>query len=170
MTLGGRAAEEIIFGKISTGAQNDLERITKTAYSMVTVYGMNERVGQLSFYDANSEHSFQKPYSDATAKIIDEEVKKIIDEAYERTKALLNERASELEVIAQELLKKEVIFQNDLIELIGKRPFEEKTTYDEFVNHIDVTQEETSGDEEKPVVEEKKEEQPPKKNLSEEQS
>jgi len=135
MTLGGRAAEEIIFGKISTGAQNDLERITQMAYSMVTIYGMNERVGQLSFYDANNDYSFQKPYSDATAKIIDEEVKKIVDEAYVRTKALLGERADELEKIAQILLEKEVIFQNDLVDIIGERPFSKETTYSKFVNN-----------------------------------
>lgn len=134
MTLGGRAAEDIIFGKISTGAQNDLERITQMAYSMVTIYGMNKRVGQLSFHDPHNEYSFQKPYSDATATIIDEEVKKIVDEAYIRTKNLLIERADELKKIAEILLEKEVIFQNDLIDLIGERPFDKNTTYSEFVN------------------------------------
>ena len=142
MTLGGRAAEEIIFGKISTGAQNDLEKITKMAYSMVTIYGMNERVGLLSFHDPNNEYSFQKPYSDATATIIDEEVKKIVDKAYIRTKALLNERAEELEKIAQVLLEKEVIFQKDLIDLIGKRPFDKETTYGAFVNKEELAKQE----------------------------
>jgi AFG3 family protein len=137
MTLGGRAAEELIFGKISTGAQNDLERITKMAYSMVTIYGMNERVGQVSFHDPNNEYSFQKPYSDATATIIDEEVKKIIDSAYQRTKELLKKHAEELEKIATILLEKEVIFQADLVALIGERPFDKETTYSEFINKKD---------------------------------
>ncbi|MEM8899495.1 MAG: ATP-dependent zinc metalloprotease FtsH [Bacteroidota bacterium] len=122
MTLGGRAAEDIIFSEVSTGAQNDLERITKSAYSIVTLYGMNEKVGQVSFRDDN-EYSFGKPYSEATAQTIDQEVRKIIQSAYERTKALLNERRKELELIAQELLKKEVLFKDDLVRLIGKRPF-----------------------------------------------
>ena len=122
MTLGGRAAEDIIFSEVSTGAQNDLERITKSAYSIVTLYGMNEKVGQVSFRDDN-EYSFGKPYSEATAQTIDQEVRKIIQSAYERTKALLKERRKELELIAQELLKKEVLFKDDLVRLIGKRPF-----------------------------------------------
>ncbi len=147
MTLGGRAAEEIIFGKISTGAQNDLERITQMAYSMVTIYGMNDRVGQLSFRDPNNEYGFQKPYSDATATIIDEEVKKIVDEAYQRSKALLQERSEELEKIAQVLLEKEVIFQSDLVDLIGERPFSQKTTYAEFVEHVEKPKDEVKDEE-----------------------
>lgn len=125
MTLGGRAAEDIIFEDISTGAQNDLERITSTAYAMVTLYGMNRKVGQISFRKDEGEYNFSKPYSDATAQIIDEEVKKIIDDAYDRTKQLLLDKRDDLELIAQELLEKEVIFKDDLIRLIGKRPFPE---------------------------------------------
>jgi AFG3 family protein len=94
MTLGGRAAEEIIFGKISTGAQNDLQRITQMAYAMVTVYGMNEKIGNVSFYDPANENAFNKPYSEDTAREIDEEVRKLIQEAYNQTKALLLENAS----------------------------------------------------------------------------
>ncbi len=153
MTLGGRAAEEIIFGKISTGAQNDLEKITKMAYSMVTIYGMNERVGLLSFHDPNNEYSFQKPYSDATATVIDEEVKKIVDKAYLRTKALLNDKAEELEKIAKILLEKEVIFQKDLIDLIGKRPFDKETTYGAFVNKEELAKQELE-----PTIKEEEEE------------
>jgi len=135
MTLGGRAAEEIVFGKISTGALSDLERITKMAYSIVTVYGMNDKIGNVSFYDSKkSDYEFSKPYSEATSKTIDEEVRNIITEAYERTKELLKEKRNELEIIAQELLKKEIIFQNDLERLIGKRPFETETTYQAFTN------------------------------------
>ena len=135
MAFGGRAAEEIVFGKISTGALSDLERITKMAYSIVTIYGMNPVIGNMSFYDSKqSEYSFQKPYSDATANMIDMEVKKIIDSAYERTKKLLVLHREYLDLIAKELLEKEILFQADLERLIGKRPFEKLTTYQQFTN------------------------------------
>lgn len=126
MTLGGRAAEDIIFGRISTGAQNDLERITKMAYAMVTIYGMNKRVGNVSFYDANQDYRFSKPYSEETATVIDEEVRKLIDDAYHRTRNLLLEKRDGLEAVAQELLEKEIIFKADLERLIGHRPYDKK--------------------------------------------
>ena len=126
MTLGGRVAEDLVFGKISTGAQNDLERITKLSYAMVTIYGMNDKIGNLSYYDPQNEYGFQKPYSDETAKMIDEEVRALVDRAYVHTKKLLTEKRHELEVLAVELLKKEILFQQDLERLIGKRPFEVK--------------------------------------------
>jgi len=126
MTLGGRASEEIFFNKISTGAQNDLQQITRIAYAMVTVYGMNDKVGNVSFYDPQQENAFTKPYSEETSKIIDEEVRKLIDEAYERTKALLREKKPQVERLAEALLEKEVLFQSDVEALIGKRPYEEK--------------------------------------------
>ncbi len=136
MTLGGRAAEEIIFSKISTGALSDLERVTKMAYSIVTVYGMNEKIGHISFYDSKqSDYSFNKPYSEDTAKTIDEEVKKIVDQAYQRTKKLLTDKKAQLEILAQELLDKEILFQADLEGLIGKRPFAKETTYQAFTNN-----------------------------------
>ena len=131
MTLGGRASEDIFFGKISTGAQNDLQQITRTAYAMVTVYGMNEKVGNISFYDPSQENTFTKPYSDETAKLIDEEVRKLIDAAYIRTKALLNEKKSEVEKLAKALLEREVLFQSDVEALIGKRPYEHKKLLEE---------------------------------------
>lgn len=135
MTFGGRASEEIVFGKISTGALSDLERITKMAYSMVTVYGMNREIGNMSFFDSKqSEYAFNKPYSEATSEKIDKEAKKIIDTAYERTKALLEHHRGHLEVIAKELLEKEILFQADLERLIGKRPFASETTYQKFTN------------------------------------
>lgn len=135
MALGGRAAEDLIFNKISTGALSDLERITKLAYSIVTVYGMNSKIGNISFYESKqSEYNFTKPYSDATAELIDKEVKLLVDEAYERTKRLLKSHIKELEMIAKELLEKEIIFQNDLERLIGKRPFANQTTYQRFTN------------------------------------
>ncbi|HNL82675.1 MAG TPA: AAA family ATPase, partial [Chitinophagaceae bacterium] len=130
MTLGGRAAEEIFFNKISTGAANDLQQITKIAYSMVTVYGMNSKVGNISFYDPGQENAFQKPYSEETGRIIDEEVRKLIDTAYIRTKELLTEKKEQVEKLAKELLDKEVLHQSDVEELIGKRPFEEKKIID----------------------------------------
>ncbi len=126
MTLGGRASEEIFFQKISTGAQNDLQQITRIAYSMVTVYGMNDKVGNISFYDPQQENTFTKPYSDETAKMIDQEVRKLIDDAYVKTKALLVEKREDVEKLANALLEKEVLFQSDVEALIGKRPFEEK--------------------------------------------
>jgi AFG3 family protein len=126
MTLGGRASEDIFFSKISTGAQNDLQQITRIAYSMVSVYGMNDKVGNVSFYDPQQETSFTKPYSDETARMIDEEVRKLIDEAYLRTKKLLTEKKGDVEKLANALLDKEVLFQSDVEALIGKRPFEEK--------------------------------------------
>ncbi len=126
MTLGGRAAEQIFFGKISTGASNDLQQITRIAYSMVTAYGMNEKIGNVSFYDPTQEQTFTKPYSEETGKMIDEEVRGIIDEAYQRTLKLLTEKKAEVEILAKELLDKEVLHKSDVEELIGKRPFEEK--------------------------------------------
>jgi AFG3 family protein len=126
MTLGGRAAEEIFFGKISTGAANDLQQITKIAYSMVTAYGMNKKVGNVSFYDPTQENTFTKPFSEETGKIIDEEVRGIIDDAYERTLKLLTEKKEQVEILAKELLDKEVLHKSDVEDLIGKRPFEEK--------------------------------------------
>lgn len=134
MTMGGRVAEDITFGRISTGAQNDLERITKLAYAMVAVYGMNDKVGNVSFRDGSGETQFQKPYSDQTAELIDEEVRSLIAQVYERTKELLLEKRDGLIKIAEKLLEKEILFQSDLEELLGKRPFAHKTAYDEFVN------------------------------------
>jgi len=107
MTLGGRASEDIFFGKISTGASNDLQQITKIAYSMVTTYGMNEKVGNVSFYDPNQENYFTKPYSEETGKMIDEEVRKLIDDAYVKTIALLTEKKW-----AVEKLKKNGLLKN----------------------------------------------------------
>ena len=134
MTLGGRAAEDLIFGKISTGAQNDLERVTRMAYAMVTIYGMNAKVGHVSFNDSTGEYAYSKPYSEKTAEMIDEEVRQIIQNAYERTKALLNDKRKELENLSQELLRKEILFQYDLENLIGKRPFDHKTNYENYMD------------------------------------
>jgi cell division protease FtsH len=126
MALGGRVAEDIVFGKISTGAQNDLERITRMAYDMVVMYGMNERVGNVSYHDPQGEYGFGKPYSERTAEMIDEEIRKFIDAAYQRTKELLISKREQLNKIADVLLKKEIIFQSDLEGLLGKRPYDDK--------------------------------------------
>jgi len=134
MTLGGRVAEDIVFNKISTGAQNDLERITKLSYAMVTIYGMNDKVGNVSFNDTQGEYQFNKPYSEKTSEIIDIEVRNQIDRAYQRTKQLLTDKREGLEKLAEKLLEKEILFQSDLEEILGKRPFDNRTTYDEFVN------------------------------------
>jgi ATP-dependent metalloprotease FtsH len=125
--LGGRAAEEIIFGTISTGALSDLEKITKQAYAMVSIYGLNDRVGHMSYYDSTGgqDYTFNKPYSEKTAEIIDEEVKKLIDLCYQRTKGILEENKTKLDSLAKRLLEKEVIFKEDLEEIFGKRPYDE---------------------------------------------
>ncbi len=136
MTLGGRAAEEIFFGKISTGAANDLQQITRIAYSMVTAYGMNKKVGNVSFYDPTQENTFTKPFSEETGKIIDEEVRGIIDNAYQITLDLLTLKKHEVEVLAKELLDKEVLHKSDVEILIGKRPFEEKKLLEIELNSI----------------------------------
>ena len=140
MTLGGRAAEQIFFGRISTGASNDLQQITKMAYSMVTTYGMNDKIGNVSFYDPSQENTFQKPFSEGTGKIIDEEVRKMIDGAYQRTLELLTTKKAEVEKLAKELLDKEVLHKSDVEELIGMRPYEEKKILeDTSVNEVKAT-------------------------------
>jgi len=130
MTLGGRASESLNFKKISTGAQNDLQQVTRIAYSMVTVYGMNEKIGNVSFYDPAQENQFTKPYSEETSKLIDEEVRKLIEKAYVFTKELLVQKSHQLQLLAEALLDKEVLFQSDVEALIGKRPYEEKRALD----------------------------------------
>jgi cell division protease FtsH len=141
MTMGGRVAEDITFGKISTGAQNDLERITKLAYAMVTIYGMNDKVGNVSFNDTQGEYQFNKPYSEKTSELIDQEVRNQITEVYGMTKKLLLDKREGLIKLAEKLLEKEILFQSDLEEILGKRPFENRTTYDEFVNGPESDQE-----------------------------
>lgn len=110
--LGGRAAEEVAFGKISTGALSDLEKVTKQAYAMVTVYGLNKKIGNRSYYDSSGESQFTKPYSEDTAKVIDEEVSKIIERAYDKARELLTANKEKLDALAKKLLDKEVIFKD----------------------------------------------------------
>jgi AFG3 family protein len=148
MTLGGRAAEDIFFGKISTGAQNDLQQVTKLSYAMVTVYGMNDKVGNLSFYDPQQESTFTKPYSDDTGKLIDVEVRALVDSAYKRTRALLTEKKEQVDKLAKALLEREVLHQQDVEELLGKRPYGEKKIFAEGTESTD----EPSATAEKPEV------------------
>lgn len=125
--LGGRAAEEVIFGKISTGALSDLEKITKQAYAMVSVYGLNKRIGNISFYDSSgAQDYFTKPYSEKTAQAIDEEVYKIIENAYQVTLELLRNNKDKLAQLADQLLEKEVIFKEDVEKIFGKRLYEKE--------------------------------------------
>ena len=124
--LGGRAAEQLMFGKISTGALSDLEKVTKQAYAMVSIYGLNEKVGNISFYDSQGRDAFTKPYSDETAKIIDEEASKIIETQYQRALQILTENKEKLVQLAEKLLEQEVIFKEDLETIFGKRPWEKE--------------------------------------------
>jgi cell division protease FtsH len=152
-TLGGRAAEKIIFNKISTGALSDLEKVTKQARAMVTVYGLNEEVGNITYYDSSGNDSFVKPYSEDTARTIDKEISKMIEAQYQRAIDLLSNNKEKLTVLAQLLLEKEVIFKNDLQKIFGKRPFdeieekvedviEEKIEEKEKISPVDTTTEE----------------------------
>lgn len=124
--LGGRAAEEVAFGRISTGALSDLEKVTKQAYAMVSVYGLNKKIGNRSYYDSSGESQFTKPYSEETARVIDEEVSKIIEKAYEKAKELLSTNKAKLDVLAKKLLDKEVIFKDDLEEILGARKWADR--------------------------------------------
>lgn len=133
--LGGRASEEIIFGKISTGALNDLEKVTKQAFAMVAYFGLNKKIGNISYYDSSgqSEYSFHKPFSEKTAEIIDIEISKLVESAYDRAKKLLTENKEKLEQLAAVLLDREVIFSEDLESVFGKRPFEDRNKEDEEI-------------------------------------
>mmetsp|Transcript_30871 Transcript_30871/g.49498 ORF Transcript_30871/g.49498 Transcript_30871/m.49498 type:complete len:816 (-) Transcript_30871:625-3072(-) len=133
MALGGRAAEEVTFGNVTTGAQDDLDKVTKIAYSMVSIFGMNSRVGTLSFPEEEGAMVKTTRYSEATAEIIDQEVKELVSVAYDRTKALLTEKKADVEAVAEYLLKNETITQHDIADLIGPRPFPMPQSYEEFI-------------------------------------
>jgi cell division protease FtsH len=138
--LGGRAAEQLTFGRISTGALSDLEKVTKQAYAMVSIYGLNERLGNISFYDSQGRDSFTKPYSEDTARIIDEEVSKLIEGQYQRALQVLTENQDKLTALAEQLLTTEVIFKEDLERIFGKRQWESE----ELVEHTEVLNEATN--------------------------
>lgn len=135
MTLGGRIAEQIVFGKISTGAADDLDKVTKLAYAQVTKWGMNPTIGNVSYPDPNEgEITIQKPFSEATGKLIDREVREMVLVAYKRTEGILTERKSELSRVAKRLLEKEVLLKEDMVEILGPRPFHEHTTYEDLTH------------------------------------
>lgn len=145
MTLGGRVSEEIFFEKITTGAQDDLKKITDSAYAQITRFGMNKKVGNVSFDSSQpGDPMFSKPYSEQTAQLIDEEVRLLIDSAYVRTKELLIKHKADVEKVAERLLKNEILSREDMIELLGKRPFPEKSTYEEFVEGTGSFEEDTT--------------------------
>lgn len=149
-TLGGRAAEQVAFGNISTGALSDLERVTKQAQAMVTIYGLSENIGNISYYDSSgqSEYSFGKPYSEETAKKIDVEIKDIIENQYKRAVTILHENRDKLDALAQKLLEKEVIFREDLEEIFGKRAWDPELTERPVTEAVvENTQENTSSEE-----------------------
>ena len=128
-TLGGRAAEKVVFDKISTGALSDLEKVTRQAKAMVTVYGLNDEIGNITYYDSTgqTDYNFSKPYSEETAQVIDKEISKIIENQYDRACALVTKYQDKLTALAERLLEKEVIFKDDLVEILGERPFPEKS-------------------------------------------
>jgi cell division protease FtsH len=125
-TLGGRAAEKVVFDRISTGALSDLEKVTKQARAMVTVYGLNDKLGNITYYDSTgqSEYSFSKPYSEDTAMVIDKEISTLIESQYQRAITILSENKDKLNKLADILIEKEVIFKDDLESIFGKRPFD----------------------------------------------
>jgi cell division protease FtsH len=146
-TMGGRAAEKVIFDTISTGALSDLEKVTKQARAMVTIYGLNEKLGNVTFYDSSgqNDYGFTKPYSEVTAKLIDDEISKIIEEQYQRAIQILKEHKDKLTTLANRLLEKEVIFKDDLEHIFGKRPFEvvEEAVSPQNIENSEETSEET---------------------------
>ncbi len=142
-TMGGRAAEKIIFDTISTGALSDLEKVTKQARAMVTVYGLNDKIGNVTYYDSSgqSEYGFTKPYSEVTAQTIDKEISNLIEGQYQRAITILKENKDKLTKLAERLLEKEVIFKDDLEEIFGKRPFEKETQSEVSQSETEVTPE-----------------------------
>jgi len=124
--MGGRAAEKVVFDRISTGALSDLEKVTKQARAMVTVYGLNDKLGNITYYDSSgqSEYSFSKPYSEDTAMVIDKEISTLIESQYQRAITILSENKDKLNRLADILIEKEVIFKDDLEAIFGKRPFD----------------------------------------------
>ncbi|XP_013980019.2 AFG3-like protein 1 isoform X1 [Salmo salar] len=145
MMLGGRVAEQVFFKKITTGAQDDLKKVTQSAYAQVVQFGMSEKVGQVSFdLPQQGEMARDKPYSEATAELIDQEVRDLVDSAYQRTMALIMDKRECVDMVGKCLLEKEVLYKADLLELLGPRPFEEKLTYEEFVEGTGSFEEDTS--------------------------
>ncbi|SDG54936.1 ATP-dependent zinc metalloprotease FtsH [Psychroflexus sediminis] len=149
-TMGGRAAEKVIFNKISTGALSDLEKVTKQAKAMVTIYGLNDKIGNLTYYDSSgqSDYNFTKPYSDKTSELIDEEISKLIEEQYIRAIAILEKHKDQLTELAELLLEKEVIFKDNLIEIFGERPFKKPEMINTYKKKVEDQNEKASSPEE----------------------
>lgn len=158
MALAGRAAEEVFFGRVTTGASDDLRRVTDIAYSMIQTYGMNARLGQLAFSRDESGMPGDKPYSEATSEIMDEEARALVDEAYQQTVALIRERKTEVQKIAELLLEKETITHDDMLDSIGPRPFEGDKQYQEYVSMRKQMKEETKPAEAEGTSDKKEEE------------
>uniref|UniRef100_A0A8C9WAN9 Si:ch1073-174d20.2 n=1 Tax=Scleropages formosus TaxID=113540 RepID=A0A8C9WAN9_SCLFO len=145
MMLGGRVAEQVFFGRVTTGAQDDLKKITQSAYAQIIQFGMSDKVGQMSFdLPQQGEMLTEKPYSEATAQLIDEEVRDLINAAFERTRSLVLDKRDLVDKVGKRLLEKEVLDKADMLELLGPRPFEEKSTYEEFVEGTGSFDEDTS--------------------------
>uniref|UniRef100_A0A6Q2ZPQ3 AAA+ ATPase domain-containing protein n=1 Tax=Esox lucius TaxID=8010 RepID=A0A6Q2ZPQ3_ESOLU len=145
MMLGGRVAEQVFFGKITTGAQDDLKKVTQSAYAQIVQFGMSEKLGQVSFdMPRQGEMVMEKPYSEATAELIDQEVRDMVDSAYQRTMELIVSKRDCVDMVGKRLLEKEVLDKADMLELLGSRPFEEKSTYEEFVEGTGSFEEDTS--------------------------
>jgi len=158
MALAGRAAEEVFFGRVTTGASDDLRRVTQLVYSTIQLYGMNSRVGQLAFpKDQNEMGMSDKPYSDATAEAMDEEARSVVDEAYKQTVALIREKKDAVESIAKLLLEKETITNDDVSDAIGARPFTGHAAYDEFVSQREAAKKTKAAREEKNIAEKQEE-------------
>lgn len=138
-------AEQVFFNRITTGAHDDLKKVTQSAYAQIVQFGMSERVGQVSFdLPRQGETVLEKPYSEATAELIDEEVRDLVDRAYRRTLELVTEKREQVDMVGKRLLEKEVLDKADMLELLGARPFEEKSTYEEFVEGTGSFEEDTS--------------------------
>lgn len=145
MMLGGRVSEQVFFGRVTTGAQDDLKKVTQSAYAQIVQFGMSEKVGQLSFdLPRQGEMVLEKPYSEATAEMIDKEVRELVDRAYQRTLELIKEKKDLVEKVGKRLLEREVLDKADMVELLGPRPFEEKSTYEEFVEGTGSFEEDTT--------------------------
>jgi len=156
--LGGRAAEQLIFNKISTGALSDLEKVTKQAYAMVSIYGLNDKIGNISYYDSRGQDMFTKPYSDDRARIIDEEVSKMIESQYQRALNLLAENKDKLTELAEKLLSSEVIFKEDLVAIFGQRKWDKKEELEEKITETEEEESEVkiesskTAEETKPII------------------
>jgi len=146
MALAGRAAEEIMFGKISTGALSDLEKVTKQAYAMVSMYGLSDKLGHISYYDSQGNQGFTKPYSEERAKLIDEEVTAMIEGQYQRAIKILTENKEKLIKLAEELLENEVIFKDNLVQIFGNRQWDKVEEPKLAVNEVDTAHEEINSE------------------------